>query len=1066
MEKKEKKVLGIDVGISSCGWGILEINSGEVVAAGVRLFGEGDSKLNEERRGHRSSRRLLRRRKHRLERLETYLLEEKIVSKEDIIKNVEELSLINPYEIRVKGIKEKLSKKELFIALRNITKHRGSDNIQIIEENAEGKKEQGETKKILSKNKQLLQNKFVCEIQLDRLNKEKSLRGIDNKFTTEDYIKEVKKILSFQDISENQIKNICEIISKRRAYYDGPGSEKSPTPYGRWFYDENGVIKLEEMIEKMRGKCSIYPSKERAPKMSYSAHLFNFLNEVNNLRYGDNQKVTSEQKLELVKQNIEGKTAVTPKKLAKVIGVNVEDIKGFPIKKNGDVFLSPFIGVNAIKKALKNNPNIKDILKNIELLDEIAEILTDHKSVEKRIEKLNEYKTNLLDENDIKIISNLGGFIGYHSLSLKAIKELLDDLQNTSDNQMQIIWKSGIGQNNLDSLKGKKQIPFDEDKVYSPVAKRAQREAIKIINAVRKEYGEMDSIVIEMPRDKNSEEQSNNEKKRQKKYSAEKAKVDGILTGYKIKVNAKTKLKIRLYLQQEEKCVYSGDKLDLSTLINDESVYEIDHIIPLSVSYDDSLANKVLCTHDENQKKGQQTPYAYFKSGKASRSFENFKKDVLAIKNFNRKKREYLLMEEDVSKYENQKKFINRNLVDTRYASKALLNMVQNYMKANDIDTKVHTVRGGVTSSFRKKAHIKKSRDEDYSHHAIDALIVAGIKKMKFIDNVLNTATQEINGEIIRVDRITGEILTPENEKEYFDSSYINLIKNLRDKLDGKIKYSHKIDKKPNREISKEKIYSIRNIEGEDKIIEKYSDIYGESGEKVAKLFREEVKGKLKAEKLLMYKNDKVTYNLLKKICDSYEKEKNPFAAYYRDNGDYIRKCDNKKGPIIKSLRYDSKRLGSYQDISHKYPKGNKVVKLFINTYRVDMYKNQKGEYKFMRVIYSDILQNKKGYSIDINKYNAEKNRRKISQEYTFQFSLYKGDLFGYIKGEDKEEIVKYNGMDYNVNRIQYKKIEFNDEKSVSIGKSIKKITKYSTDILGNRFKSKNSICKMEVGMI
>ena len=38
----------------------------------------------------------------------------------------------------------------------------------------------------------------------------------------------------------------------------------------------------------------------------------------------------------------------------------------------------------------------------------------------------------------------------------------------------------------------------------SPVAKRAHRETFKVINALRKKYGEFDSIVIEMTRDKNS----------------------------------------------------------------------------------------------------------------------------------------------------------------------------------------------------------------------------------------------------------------------------------------------------------------------------------------------------------------------------------------------------------------------------------------------------------------------------------------------------------------------------------------------------------------------------------
>ncbi len=1084
MNLKRKNVLGIDIGISSCGWGILDVNTGEIISAGVRLFGEGTSELNEKRRGYRGGRRLLRRRKHRLERLERFLVNEDIISKEDITKNLEKLSHINPYEIRVKGVKEKLSKKELFIALKNIARHRGSDNIKIIEdEKSEEGKEQKGTKDILKKNSKLLEGKFVCELQLDRFNdKTKTVRGIDNKFETSDYIKELKQILSFYNLTEQQEEKICEIVENRRAYYDGPGSETSPTPYGQWFYDENGKLVHVGMIEKMRGKCSIYPDEYRAPKMSYTAHLFNLLNELNNLRYGDNQKITSKQKKKILEENIHKKDSITPIQLAKFIGLSVEEIKGFPIKKDEKPFLSAFDGVKKIRKALEGSKNLNEILENKGLLDKIAQILTDHKSLEKRVEL---FKKDNLKEDDINKIAEIGGFSGYHSLSLKAMREMLDDLQNTSDNQMQIIWKSGMGKDSAEKLEGLKNIPFSEDKVFSPVAIRAEREAIKVINAVRKKYGEMDSIVIEMPRDKNSKDEQKRIRESQKKYSQEIKKTEEILSkeGESVRsIPGKTKLKIRLYNEQNCKCAYSGESIDLSELINDETAYEIDHIIPLSISFDDSLANKVLCKSSENQKKGQQTPWAYFKSGRAGRSYEDFKKQVLATK-FKRKKREYLLLEEDVSKYENQKKFINRNLVDTRYASRALLNMVQNYMRANNIDTKVHTIRGSVTSGFRKRAGIKKDRDEDYSHHAIDALIVAGIKKMKFMDNALLRSVvseSQSDGEKVLIDTTTGEILT-QKDINYFDESYIRFIKNLDDDIKNKIKYSHKVDKKPNRKISNETIYGIREIEGEEIIIGKYSNIYENDGEKVAKLFRELDKksGELKANKLLMYKNDLVTFNLLKDICESYKSEKNPFSAYFIDNGDYIRKCDKKDGPIIKSLRYHGDKLGTHQDITHKYQKGNKVVKLSINPYRVDFYKDFDNNYKFLRVIYSDIKSTKNGYDIDEKKYKAEKERRGIDDKYKFQFSLYKGDIFGYIqKGEEeKEEIFKYNGTNYNSNKIEYKhidkKIFTNEQRTVekremiSIGKKTKLISKYSSDVLGNIFKvQQNEICKMKIDMI
>ena len=83
------------------------------------------------------------------------------------------------------------------------------------------------------------------------------------------------------------------------------------------------------------------------------------------------------------------------------------------------------------------------------------------------------------------------------------------------------------------------------------------------------------------------------------------------------------------------------------------------------------------------------------------------------------------------------RKFINRNLVDTSYACRTVLNTLQHYFKDNEIDTKVHTIRGQSTNIFRKRINLQKDREQDYFHHAIDALIVASLKKMNIVNSYL-----------------------------------------------------------------------------------------------------------------------------------------------------------------------------------------------------------------------------------------------------------------------------------------------------------------------------------------
>ena len=181
----------------------------------------------------------------------------------------------------------------------------------------------------------------------------------------------------------------------------------------------------------------------------------------------------------------------------------------------------------------------------------------------------------------------------------------------------------------------------------------------------------------------------------------------------------------------------------------------------------------------------------------------------------------------------NVQEFINRNLVDTSYACRTVMNTLQHYFKDNEIDTKVHTIRGQATNAFRKRIDLPKDREEDYFHHAIDALIVASLKKLNLIDSYLmkvdfNKMYDEKTGEIFRV--------LPDNS--YLDSKYIGFVSTLKNIYEESNKYilglmtkdemhyplikiSHKIDTKPNRQIADETIYSTRFVDNEQRIREK-----------------------------------------------------------------------------------------------------------------------------------------------------------------------------------------------------------------------------------------------------
>ena len=109
-------VLGLDIGITSVGYGVIDIDKYEFVDYGVRRFKEGTAAENETRRNTRGHRRLISRKATRINDMK-HLLKSLGIINEDFH------SLDNVYEIRVKGLKEKLSNDELATAILHITKY-------------------------------------------------------------------------------------------------------------------------------------------------------------------------------------------------------------------------------------------------------------------------------------------------------------------------------------------------------------------------------------------------------------------------------------------------------------------------------------------------------------------------------------------------------------------------------------------------------------------------------------------------------------------------------------------------------------------------------------------------------------------------------------------------------------------------------------------------------------------------------------------------------------------------------------------------------------------------------
>lgn len=81
--------MGLDIGIASVGWAVINLDLKRIEDLGVRIFDKAEHPQNGEslalpRRIARSARRRLRRRKHRLERIRRLLVSENVLTKEEM----------------------------------------------------------------------------------------------------------------------------------------------------------------------------------------------------------------------------------------------------------------------------------------------------------------------------------------------------------------------------------------------------------------------------------------------------------------------------------------------------------------------------------------------------------------------------------------------------------------------------------------------------------------------------------------------------------------------------------------------------------------------------------------------------------------------------------------------------------------------------------------------------------------------------------------------------------------------------------------------------------------------
>ena len=708
-----KKILGLDLGVASIGWSLIEKNEngGKILKSGGRIFQANNERAiaapgesaKSDRGTKRSVRRQIDRRARRKQKLFNLLFKKGLTPQKEELKNWINL---NPYEFRAKSLDEKIELIELGRALYHLNQHRGYKSNRKDGEDKDGAVSQG-IKKITHLIDKYNARTFgeYCYLIHENHKKINKSPSDDDWRIRNNYTHRDMYLFEFDEIWKAQSKFYPKILN----------NELKKEIFKTIFFQR----KMKSQAHLI-GKCILEKNKKRIPKAHLLFQEFRLRKEINNLTLSDENglpiELTLEDKEHLF-NFLNTRADASFSALKKVLVKN-------EVISNTNVFFNLERGER--KKLKGNTTNYRLASKHAfgedwysidrHLQNYIVYVLIHFDDPKKVINKaVNEWNRS---HDQAKTLSYLKLESDYGSLSEKAIKKLLPHLKNGLEESVAII---EAGYDLFENKQGVlNRLPMPPE-IKNSVVYHALIELRKVINGIIRVYGMPDKIRVELTRDIKAgydRRQKMTKKMRDLEKRNEKAKAALMKSPFnRQEPTYNDILWYNLWEECERICPYTSKSIPAEAFNTGE--FQVEHIIPFSRCLDNSYANKTLCDADFNRKKGNRTPWECVEAGLV------FEDDLLQRK----RKLPWNKQKKFVQKTIDESKFINRQLSDTRYISKEA-SMYLKQLACEDVEV----VKGQTTSLLRhiwglngvlNPENDEMKNREDHRHHALDAIVVA-----------------------------------------------------------------------------------------------------------------------------------------------------------------------------------------------------------------------------------------------------------------------------------------------------------------------------------------------------
>lgn len=733
-----KKILGLDLGVASIGWALVEEENGivTIVALGSRIIPydstEGQDFVKgtgESRNAQRTKARTIRRGYDRYQLRRKFLVETLVKNKmmpNEALKNAPKMHL---WELRNKAVTENISKQELGRLLLWFNQKRGyKSGRRDINLN---KKDTDYVKEVKSRFDKIKDLKVtIGQYFYEELKKNEYFRVKENVFPREAYMEEFDVICARQ---KEHLGLTDELISKIRneiIYYQRPlKSQKGLV----------AICEFEGFWVKKDGK-EFFVGPKVAPKSSPLFQLSKMWENINNIKlsskFGEIVELTQEEK-QKVFEHLDNNEKLTATDLFRILKKSKRE---YTITKQLEKGIQGNITKNAITKILDKNGKYKDLLRfdlNTVETDKLCYLYardTGEILGEKRLKYTDAvveyepfyqlwhtiYSIDDLQECsaalqkrfgiDVETADKLAAIdfnkYAFGNKSVKAIRKILPYLME-GDRYSEAMSYAGYNHSNsltkdenfdrklLDKLK-----PIDKNSLRQPIVEKILNQMIHVVNAVIDEYGRPDEIRIELARElKQGKEERNDADKAMSKRQRENENIKKRLAEYGLRATRNNIIKWRLYEEinnQDKKlnaiCIYCGQPISVTEAIKGEDV-DVEHIIPKAKLFDDSQSNKTLAHRHCNSNKRDMTAYDFMKT-KTQQEFSAYVERVnklFADKIISKTKRDKLLMSEDKIPSD----FIDRQLRESQYIAKKAREILQT------ICYNVWSTTGTITAELR-----------------------------------------------------------------------------------------------------------------------------------------------------------------------------------------------------------------------------------------------------------------------------------------------------------------------------------------------------------------------------